>query len=157
MTVEVLSNTADCDDAREKLIHSFSGLSDDLLDEPGVVGEWSVRDCLAHILSWDDWGKKALVILERGEGTTAPAELAMNQEATARFKALGVTDFQRKLRELRTLFIDTLAAMTDEERHERRYHLDDRTISADEFIDSFIEHDLEHASHIRAWRKAKCI
>ena len=61
----------------------------------------------------------------------------------------------QRLLEARRLILGRLAAMTDEERRERRYVLADKQMSANDFVDSFIEHDLEHASEIRAWRKAK--
>src|SRR5436189_3452043 len=40
-------------DARERLLASFEGLSDEEMIQPGVAGQWSVRDNLAHIAAWD--------------------------------------------------------------------------------------------------------
>ncbi|MEE9276969.1 MAG: DinB family protein [Dehalococcoidia bacterium] len=152
---EAVSETADLEDAREKLIQSFGNLPDADLDEPGVVGDWSVRECLAHILVWDRWGVETLAALERGEATSAPDEATVNQSACRACPPYSVQEFVRELRGLRKNLIDGLAVMTDEERSEPRYEMDGRQISADDFIDGFIEHDLEHASGIRAWRKAK--
>jgi uncharacterized damage-inducible protein DinB len=40
-------------DARQRLLASVDGLSDDDMTEPGVKGEWSVRDILCNITAWD--------------------------------------------------------------------------------------------------------
>jgi uncharacterized damage-inducible protein DinB len=72
MTIEALSSTADLDDAREKVVQSFAVLDDAMLDEPGVVGEWSVRQTIAHLLAWDAWEIQALAALERGEDLALP-------------------------------------------------------------------------------------
>jgi hypothetical protein len=42
-------------DARwQELQNSIEGLTDDQLAEPGTMDEWSVRDMLAHIMTWEE-------------------------------------------------------------------------------------------------------
>jgi hypothetical protein len=49
------------------LIDSFAGLTDAQMTEPGVTGEWSLKDVLAHVTTWEEEALKALpVILEGG-------------------------------------------------------------------------------------------
>ncbi len=155
MTVEALSNTADLEDAREKLIHSFSGLQDHLLDEPSVVGSWSIRHTLTHFMGWDRWAEETLAALERGETIHVPSEVEMNSAAVESLAGESTETMIQELRAARLLLIGRLAAMTDTERTDPRYALAGKQISANDFIDGLIEHDLEHASEIRAWRKAK--
>jgi len=38
---------------RTELLSAIEGLSEEQMICPGVVGEWSVRDTLAHIAAWD--------------------------------------------------------------------------------------------------------
>ena len=33
---------------------SYTGFSDPQLMEPGVMGEWSVKDSLAHLTTWEE-------------------------------------------------------------------------------------------------------
>lgn len=157
MPAEARSSTADLDDARTVLVQSFAPLGDALLDEPRVVGDWSVRQTLAHVLAWDAWGVEALHALERGEAPATPDDEAMNADADARVQSLGGAEMQRLLRASRAELVSRLAAMSDEERSEERYLLGDRVISANDFVDGFIDHDREHAAEIRAWRKAQGI
>lgn len=153
--MEARSDTADLEDAREGLIRSFHAIPDELLDRADVVGTWSTRACLAHILAWDAWGAESLVTLERGESPRCPDEETINAAAVQHYGRHTAAEFERELRAGRLRIIERLAAMSDEERMEPRYRLEGRRISANDFIDGFIEHDLEHASEIRAWRKAQ--
>jgi uncharacterized damage-inducible protein DinB len=157
MVIDARSSTADLDDARAKLIQSFAPLDDAMLDEAGVVGDWSIRQALAHLLAWDAWGVHALAALERGDDLSQPNDDTMNRSSFEQIRHLPGRDLQDRLRTSRADLVTSLAAMSDEERANPRYELGDRLISADDFVDGFIEHDKEHASEIRAWRKSRGI
>src|SRR6185437_2870434 len=45
---------------------SYSGLSDAQLMEPGVMGEWSVKDILAHVTTWEEEALKYLPLILNG-------------------------------------------------------------------------------------------
>jgi len=44
---------ADLQAARARLLAAIDGLSDDMLLRPGVVGLWSVKDTLGHLVAWE--------------------------------------------------------------------------------------------------------
>ena len=154
MTVEALSSTADLEDAREQFLQSFAGLAEALLIEPKVVGEWSIRDVVAHIATWDAWVREMLD--GQPDGAAAdPDEETMNRRARERFADTPFGAIRREMRSTRLPILCQFASMSDEERARPRYKMGDETISADHLAESFIEHDLEHASEIRAWRKLR--
>jgi hypothetical protein len=41
------------DTAWAALKESYAGLSDSRLTMPGVTGDWSVKDILAHVTTWE--------------------------------------------------------------------------------------------------------
>ena len=45
---------------------SYTGLSDLCLMEHGVTGNWSVRDIIAHVTSWDEEALKHLPLILKG-------------------------------------------------------------------------------------------
>ncbi len=155
MVVEALSNTADLEDAREKLIQCITGLEDAVLDEANVVGVWNIRETLAHILAFDQWGEEVLPALERGESPSPPRADELSQSALTQHRNATVAELERLLRTARLDIISRRAAMSDEERSESRYTLEGKLISANDFVDGFIDHDHEHSCNIRAWRKSK--
>jgi len=153
MTVEALSSTADLEDAREQLLQSFAGLDETLLTEPKVVGEWSIRDVVAHIATWDTWVRDVLDADPKGEAPAEPDEESMNRQAQERFAGTPLEVIRREMRTTRMPILCQFASMSDEDRARPRYAMGDKTISADDLAESFIEHDRSHASEIRAWRK----
>ena len=155
MTTEALSSTADLEDAREQLLQSFAGLAETLLDEANVVGEWSIRQVISHIAVWDRWGAETLAALQRGESPPPPDETVMNAAAQARYAQASPTEILRDISAARIPLLSRLAAMSDEERARPLYRTGEHLLAADDLAEGFIDHDLEHASEIRAWRKAR--
>jgi hypothetical protein len=49
-----------------ELKESFIGLSDAQFTEPGVMGEWSVKDILAHVTTWEEEALKYLPLILTG-------------------------------------------------------------------------------------------
>src|SRR2546430_16394750 len=54
------------DKARAALKESYAGLSDPRLTEPGVTGDWSVKDILAHVTTWEREALKHLPLIIAG-------------------------------------------------------------------------------------------
>jgi hypothetical protein len=48
------------------LKESYVGLSEAQLTEPGVMGEWSVKDILAHVTTWEEEALKYLPLILTG-------------------------------------------------------------------------------------------
>ncbi|MEB2289292.1 MAG: ClbS/DfsB family four-helix bundle protein [Anaerolineae bacterium] len=59
---------ADLRAARERLLSAIEGLSDAEMLRVGVVGIWSVKDVLAHLVSWEAELVTALAHLPQGAG-----------------------------------------------------------------------------------------
>ncbi|MEP7190540.1 MAG: maleylpyruvate isomerase N-terminal domain-containing protein, partial [Roseiflexaceae bacterium] len=45
---------------RAELLTAISGLGEAVLDRKGVIGDWSVKNVLAHIAAWEAWVVQAL-------------------------------------------------------------------------------------------------
>src|SRR3954469_21581856 len=54
------------DKAWTELNESYAGLSDAQLAESGVVGDWSVKDILAHVTTWEEEALKYLPLIVEG-------------------------------------------------------------------------------------------
>jgi hypothetical protein len=68
-----------------EFLHVLDGIPDDLLLEPGAVGDWSLKDLFGHIAFWDE---QAVLELDRALAGQPAQELdwqAMNEaDYTAR-------------------------------------------------------------------------
>jgi hypothetical protein len=54
------------DKAWGTLKESYAGLPDSQLVEPGVTGNWSVKDILAHVTTWEEEALKYLPVILKG-------------------------------------------------------------------------------------------
>ena len=53
--------------ARERLLSAISGLDEQTLTTEPVVGDWTVKDMLGHIVAWDDEFRREIQLILRGE------------------------------------------------------------------------------------------
>src|SRR3989304_615536 len=58
---------SDLERARNELRGSIQGLADEQLTQSGAVGEWSVKDVLTHVVSWEETVLPDLARLARGD------------------------------------------------------------------------------------------
>ena len=123
------------------LMDAIEGLPEERMSEPGVAGDWSVKDVLGHVAYWEG----------RAIGTV---ERALNGEPEPDDSGEGVDTINDDVYEERANW--TVARALDELHgtHERfmaalRQHpdIDPGIIEGDTF-----EHYDEHAADIRAWR-----
>ena len=154
MVTEIRSETTDLDEARRGLLDSLDGLPDIAFDQPNVIGTWSIRACIAHLIAWDNWILDAMNRAERGEEIGGlPAEHAINDFAPARWEHFQISELLRSLEQARAALRTRMRSLSDADRARVRYDVGDMAMSANDVVDALIRHDDEHAGNIRAWRK----
>lgn len=142
------------------LRRALAGLSPDELAAPGVVGEWSVKDILAHITTWEQRFLAALTVVERGRVPEWPeagytwddldALNARDYQAN-RERPLGEVwaDFERSY----TAVLDRVLGLPDEVLLTPGYYPWTEDWPLWRYLDSNAgEHYREHAEQIRQWR-----
>src|SRR5215467_14443912 len=139
------------DDAWLALKRSYAGLADSQLLEPGVTGNWSVRDILAHITTWEEEALKHLpFILQGGRPPRYSVKYggidAFNAVMTQKKAGLALSGVLAQLDEVHSRLLDYVRRapeeqFTQETRFRKRLRLD--TYS----------HYPKHAKAIRKWRK----
>lgn len=129
---------------------SYAGLSDAQLTETGVTGDWSVKDVLAHVMTWDGEALKHLPHIIEGDRPPRYSEThggidAFNAQMTEQKQNHSLSDVQEQLADTHRrliAFIQTVPEehFTRETRFRRRLRLD--TYS----------HYPIHTEAIREWR-----
>jgi hypothetical protein len=137
----------------DALLASFEGLSEDELVRPGVVEQWSVKDILAHITTWEEEGLHHLPTVAAGK---KPPTYASQYGSLDGFNALKFEqNSKRSLDEVTTRLDETharllayLDTVPDELLHSKerfRNRLKWDTYS----------HYAMHAKHIQEWRSGR--
>ena len=130
---------------------SYAGLSDAQLMAPGVTGDWSVRDILAHVTTWEEEALTHLPLIL--EGGTPPRYSvryggidAFNARMTEGKARLSLAAVRRQLEETHRRLVDFVRStpedlLSRESRFRRRLRLD-----------AYGHYPL-HAEAIRQWRQ----
>jgi DinB family protein len=129
---------------------SYAGLSNPQLMEPGVMGEWSVKDILAHVTTWEEEALKYLPLILTGGKPPRYIQFggidAFNAQMAEQKRDTALSDVLRQLDETHLRLLDYLQSVSEEHftretRFRRRLRLD--TYS----------HYLLHARAMREWRE----
>lgn len=113
---------------------SYAGLSDAQLTEPGVTGEWSVRDLLVHVTTWEVEAIKHLPHILKGGSppkysVTYGGIDAFNAQMMDEKRGLPLPAVLAQLEETHQRLVDYLQGAPDEQftketRFRRRLRLD---------------------------------
>lgn len=130
---------------------SYAGLPEAQLLEPGVTGEWSVRDIIAHVTWWEEESLEHLpLILSGGRPPRYSVKYggidAFNALMTERKKALSLAEVLREQSDTHRRLLDYLEMVPEDQlRGETRFR---RRLRLDTY-----GHYPKHAKAIRAWRE----
>jgi len=128
------------------------------MDQPGVNGDWSMKDIVAHLTGWNRWLVARLQAVGRGEPEPHPpwpVDLKTEDEINAWIyesnRRRSVREALEETHQVHQQLLAVLERLSDEVRIEPAYHLvwvDDKRFPAGEFFDHF--HD-DHEPDVRAW------
>ena len=137
-------------DTWQQLLASTQGLTAAQMTQPGVTGEWSVKDILAHVTWWEEECLKYLPLILQGGRPPRYSVMyggidAFNATMTRERQALSAEEVLRSLHQTHRTLLAYLAGVPDEAfASETRFR---RRLRNDTF-----GHYPEHAGAIRAWR-----
>lgn len=129
---------------------SYAGLSDSQLTEPGVTGDWSVKDILAHVTTWEEEALKYLPLIVKGGRPPRYSVKyggidAFNAQMTEQKRGLSLADVLDQLDETHRRLIAYIQSVPEEQftretpfRHRLR-------------LDTYSHYPI-HTKMIRAWR-----
>ena len=143
------------DKAWAAIKESYAGLSDALMTEPGVTGDWSVKDILAHITTWEEEALKYLPLIIKGDRPPRYSVKygginAFNAQVTQQKRGLSLSDVLKQLDETHQRLIYYIhRAPEDQFTSETRFR---RRLRQDTY-----SHYPKHARAIRQWRERSAL
>jgi hypothetical protein len=132
------------------LKESYTGLSNVQLMEPGVMGEWSIKDILAHVTTWEEEALKYLPLILSGGRPPRYVQFggidAFNAQMAEQKRDLALSEVLRQLEETHHRLLDYLRSVPEEHfTRETRFRHRLR-------LDTYSHYPL-HARVIRQWRE----
>ena len=127
-------------------LNSFEGLPVSVLLEPNVVGQWSVRDVMAHITTWEEEKLKILPLILEGKSLHRRYRSidAFNAQEQERKQYLSLDQVKQELAATHKHLMAFLAGIP-----ENTYVKEKRFLRS---IRLTYNHYREHAAQIAAWR-----
>lgn len=129
---------------------SYAGLSNSQMTEPGVMGNWSVKDILAHVTTWEEETLKYLPLIITGGKPPRYIQYggidAFNAQMTEQKRSFTLSEVMKQLDETHRRLIDYIQSVPGEHytretpfRHRLR-------------LDTY-SHYPQHAKAIQEWRE----
>ena len=97
---------------------SFEGLTPAQMEQPGAAGDWSVKDILAHVTTWEAESLTHLPVIAAGEKTPSYRRVyggidAFNAQMVAAKRALPLDEVLRQLETTHRQLVDYVATAPD--------------------------------------------
>ena len=147
---------------RRRLEQNMAGLSPDVMLQPGVVGQWSVKDVLAHLADWEARMPVWMEAARRGSPVETPEpgltwkQLAIvNRRIYEAHRDQPLEEVLDYFRSTHRRFMDLVEAMPEDEMlAPGRYAFTGKRAVYD-WLSGFAAHDLWGKTKIREWMKAR--
>jgi hypothetical protein len=143
------------DTAWKEFQASYAGLASSRLTEPGVVGDWSVKDIIAHVTWWDEEALRHLPAIMAGDRPPRYSVAyggidAFNAMMAERKRDVPLPDILTQQHDTHQRLIDFIESVPEEHftrdtRFRRRLRLDT------------YGHYAIHTKAIREWRKQRSL
>jgi Protein of unknown function (DUF1706) len=148
-------------DSREAFLKAIDGLTDEAMVEPGVVGEWSLRDLFVHLTLWEAELVTTLYYVKLGR--KPPAGTVTSESMDQKNARWHAENKDRPLERARTDFaavrqqtLRRVRALTQAEidHAEKLTWLEGAPLEKWIASDTY-EHEAEHLQQIREWRERR--
>jgi hypothetical protein len=146
------------EDEREKFMEAIEGLPAEALHEPGVVGDWSVKDVIAHLSMWEAELVRLLWQAAHGEKPTTLhfEDIDVDTLNKAWQEQVETRSLEQILEDFRSVREQTerrVSAFSDQDLEDAKRYPWLGGAPLWQWIenDSF-GHEAEHIEQIRAWR-----
>ena len=142
----------------ENLQAALDGLTEEQMHQPGVVGEWSVKDILAHITAWQTRLIATLFKAEKGfTPDTTDGGQTVDQLNEEFYREMKDRSFDRVWDDLVSSYhqiLSRLESWKDKDLFDpKRFEWMKGKPFAEYIAGDSYEHYAEHAVQIREWRK----
>jgi hypothetical protein len=143
---------AELDAAREEVSVALAAADPTLLTVPGLIGEWSAREVVAHLAHWDDWGSTCLEAVTEGRLQELASDTwdvdAQNAEVAAGVASRPMSAVRDREADAYQRFADRLARLDPS--------LLDVRAPWGGTVETIVrengpDHYAEHAAELRAW------
>jgi hypothetical protein len=145
---------------RRRLVQNLTDLTSTDLCTPGAVGEWTLKDLLAHLADWESRMPDWVDASRRGETTVTPEpDLTwkqldeFNRRVYERHRERSLEDVLAYFHRMHEEFMEMVRAMPEEEMLTPGYHAFTGKGAVYDWLSAYAAHDLWGKKKIINWKK----
>lgn len=135
------------DDAWRQLHAALDGMPEERLEEPGVTGDWSIRDLCGHLALWDENAAQQIPRVLAGQDRAEADFQALNDEDHARRRERPLPEQRSAMEQAHADLIDQLQAIAGADAAAMDHAIN---------VDTYLHYD-EHRAEIETWRRQQGI
>ena len=151
------------EDQREAFLDAIDGLSDEQLEQPGVVGDWSVKDIMFHLTLWE--AELIKLLWQAAQGVQPTTEHFSQTPVDELNASWSLQAHNRSLEQVIDDFAGVrkqtsrrLGAFKDKDLDDpQRYPWLENSPLWEWIAGDSFKHEAEHTDQIRQWREAQGI
>jgi hypothetical protein len=149
---------SELDDQRQEFLDLLEDVPDEWMLVPGVVGEWSIRDVLAHLTAWE--GQTVTLLFQVQRGMPKPTTVHFGKESdeaiNKRWHEAGKDRPFGQIWEdwlsVRKQMIRRVSDLSEQELNDpNRYPWMKGNPLTQLIMETVLDHEEEHADQIREW------
>lgn len=141
--------------ARQELLDALEGLSEADLDSLLALGEWRIRDMLAHINHWNRWGLNRLrQMVKHGPETISSPSFDADEVNRRVAEAWALHPVKDVLMEFENCYEDVVSYVRalPPDWTEGEWLLRGKPMTLRKWFAFGVSHERGHAEQLRAWR-----
>jgi hypothetical protein len=149
---------------RRRLEQNLSMLLPDEMLQPGIIGDWSVKDILAHLAEWEELFLSWLDAARRGETPEVPGHGStwrnldpLNQFIYQKHRDQDLDSVIEEFDSNHAALVACLDGLSEEELFIPGYFYFAGTARLENWVDAFASHDRWAKNHLRKWMKKQGI
>ena len=145
---------------RELFLDCLEGLSDTALEQPGVVGDWSIKDILVHLSRWEAELVHLLFQAHQGQKPTSThfTQHDVDQVNQEWFEASRLRPLRMVLDDFHAVRNQTILRVEFFSERDlidpKRFSWANNKALAEWIANDSFDHEDEHLVQIKAWRQA---
>jgi hypothetical protein len=147
---------------RKKLLQAIDGLTEEEMTQEKVNREWTVKDILGHITSWEEEDRKIAERILREDCPQSDYSISpdknwreWNHRQIKKKKDYTIRRIYDELEVEHQRFVDMVKGLSEEQLGSKGNCPWQRESTVEELIQAVFEHDEEHVLKISEWRKRR--
>ena len=145
-------------DTRQQFLNGLDGLTEQEITQPQVEGEWTIKDIIGHLASWQELCLKLLIGLATGKPYTPPdIPDGWNDKEATRKRSIPLDKIKKEFSSIYEEMLAETYVLTPKQWEQKIKMPWGELATIGEMLNGLAMHEEEHLKAIQKWLAKKSI